>query len=82
MKHISNDIDLPEGHEKKPLVKIIREKCLDCCAQQHTEVRMCHLTDCPLWPYRMGKNPFRKRTMTKEQKQDASKRLLEQCNSD
>ena len=35
--------------------KAIRLKCLDCCAQQYKEVRMCTLKKCPLWRYRMGK---------------------------
>ncbi|MBI1302049.1 MAG: hypothetical protein GC137_10430 [Alphaproteobacteria bacterium] len=63
------------GHSKKPLLKVMREKCLDCCAQQSSEVRLCAVKSCPLWPYRMGKDPFRKRTMTDEQKQAAAKRL-------
>ena len=63
------------GHTKKPLLKVIREKCLDCCGGQHSEVRICHITTCPSWPYRMGKNPFHKRKMTDEQKQAAAKRL-------
>lgn len=41
-------------------VKAIRAYCLECSNQQPSEVRDCHLTDCPLWPYRMGKNPNRK----------------------
>ena len=38
-------------------VKAIRAKCLDCSAWQATEVRLCVMHDCPLYPYRMGKNP-------------------------
>ena len=38
----------------KPL-KAIRKKCLECQANQGIEVRNCNITDCPLWPYRMGK---------------------------
>jgi hypothetical protein len=53
---------------KKSLLKSIREKCLDCCSNSHAEVRKCHITDCPLWEFRMGKNPFHKRTMTEDQK--------------
>lgn len=49
------------GHEKLPLLRVIREKCMDCCAQQQVEVRKCTAVDCPLWPYRMGKNPFSER---------------------
>lgn len=46
------------GHEKSPLTSVIRAKCLDCCGGQPSEVRMCVAVDCPLWPYRMGNNPF------------------------
>ena len=35
--------------------KAIRMKCLDCCAYQPSEVRLCTSLDCPLWRYRMGK---------------------------
>jgi len=47
------------SHKKKRLLSVIREKCLDCCCQQISEVRKCVMTDCPLWPYRMNSNPFR-----------------------
>lgn len=35
--------------------KAIRLKCLDCCAFQSKEVKLCTSTNCPLWRYRMGK---------------------------
>lgn len=41
-------------------LKAIRAKCLDCCADQPGEVRLCPSENCPLWPYRMGHNPNRK----------------------
>ena len=43
----------------KPLtpVKAIREKCIDCCAGQLVEVRLCPSVDCSLYPYRMGHRP-------------------------
>jgi len=47
------------GHLPKPMLKIIREKCLDCCVGQVGEVRNCVSTSCPLFPYRMGTNPLR-----------------------
>ena len=68
---------LKTNSQKTPL-KAIREKCLDCCGHQYSEVRGCHITDCPLWIYRMGKNPFHQRSMTDEQRQAAAKRL-EDC---
>lgn len=46
------------GHTKNPLLRIIQAKCLDC-AHSSSEVRKCVALDCPLWPYRMGANPFK-----------------------
>jgi len=42
-------------------VKAIREKCLDCCCGSSQEVKMCVITDCALFPFRMGNNPYRKK---------------------
>ena len=38
-------------------LKAIRAKCLDCVCGQPQEVRLCPCKDCPLYPFRMGKNP-------------------------
>lgn len=38
-------------------VKAIRKKCLDCSGDSRKEVRECVVLDCPLYPFRMGKNP-------------------------
>lgn len=38
-------------------LKIIRAKCLDCSCGQQSEVRLCPVKRCPLWPFRMGHNP-------------------------
>ena len=40
-------------------LKAIRAKCLDCMCDQLAEVRLCPCKDCPLYPYRMGRNPNR-----------------------
>lgn len=80
MKNISDDIDALQGHIKKPLLKVIREKCLDCCVYQPSEVRLCACKKCPLWPYRMGINPFHERKMTKDQKRAATDLILKQKN--
>lgn len=75
MKEVLNDKVHLKNHSKKPLLKVIREKCLDCCVDQPSEVRKCHITACSLWPYRMGENPFRKHKLTNEQIQAAVERL-------
>ena len=48
----------------RPL-KAIRLKCLDCCCDQANEVKICEIKNCPLWPFRFGKNP---KDETKEKK--------------
>ena len=40
-------------------LKSIRKKCLECSGGSPKEVTECHITDCPLFPYRFGKNPKR-----------------------
>lgn len=58
-------------------VKAIREKCLnDCCAGDRNEVENCLCPTCPLFPFRMGKNPFRKeKVLNDEQKEKLINRL-------
>ena len=50
-----------EAYSAAPLLKIIRNKCLDCCCDQPSEIRKCTAVGCALWPYRMAKNPFSNR---------------------
>ena len=47
-------------------MKAIRAKCLDCSCYQPKEVRLCPVTSCAIWPYRLGKRP----------KQEAPKELV------
>ena len=39
-------------------IKAIRARCVDCCGGVVGEVRKCTALRCPLWPFRIGKNPF------------------------
>jgi len=62
--------------EPIPVLKAIRAKCLDCCADHPSLVADCHITTCALHPFRMGKNPFRAmREMSDEQRAAAAERL-------
>ena len=61
--------------EKISPVKAIRAKCIDCCVGEMAEVRNCQIEKCPLYPFRMGKNPYRSRNMSEEQKQKVADRL-------
>lgn len=44
---------------KTPL-RAIRAKCLECSSGKPSEVRNCLVEDCPLYPFRFGKNPSRR----------------------
>lgn len=51
-------------------VQAIRAKCLDCCAGQPGEVKLCPMEDkCTLYPFRLGRNPNRKGTSNERSKQ-------------
>jgi hypothetical protein len=52
---------LERVHPPAPLLDVIREKCLDCCCCQPSEVDRCTAVGCSLWPYRFGTNPFSNR---------------------
>ena len=54
--------DFPANSRGKSPIKAIRAKCIDCCCGQKAEVRKCVSTDCALWPFRMGVNPFHGKT--------------------
>ena len=44
----------------------IKNKCLDCCCGQTSEIRECTLVKCPLHPFRLGKDPFRNQSEAEE----------------
>lgn len=51
-------------------VKAIRAFCLECCGDNRNDVRDCTAPNCALYPFRMGKNPYRtKRELSDEQKE-------------
>lgn len=59
-------------------VKAIRKFCLECCGDSSAEVKTCSAPRCPLYAFRFGKNPYRKkREMTEEQREAAKTRLAE-----
>ena len=49
------------GHTRVSPLKALRLNCLDCCNGSAQEVRLCTAVDCPSWPFRMGKNPWRRK---------------------
>ena len=59
-------------------VKAIRAKCLDCMGGHTKEVRMCDSVDCPLYPFRLGKNPNMQANRTPAQLEALEKGRLSQ----
>ena len=49
------------GHARVSPLRALRMKCLDCCNDSAQEVRLCTAVDCPSWPFRMGRNPWRRK---------------------
>lgn len=41
-------------------IQAIRRKCIDCAGGSYKAVRNCEEEDCPLYPFRLGKNPNRR----------------------
>lgn len=57
-------------------LKAIRAKCLDCCCDQAYEVKLCPCEKtCALWPFRLGKNPYRKNNLTEEDRALRAERM-------
>ena len=46
------------GHSQMSPLSAIRKKCLDCCADQVSEIRLCEAVHCALWPFRSGQHPY------------------------
>lgn len=58
MKHRCETKDGPKDVEITP-VKAIRLHCLECLGFSSMEVVNCSRSLCPLFPYRLGRNPAR-----------------------
>ncbi len=47
------------GHSPMSPLKALRLRCIDCYWGCLKSVRCCTAMDCPSWPFRMGRNPWR-----------------------
>lgn len=63
-------------------IKAIKEYCLECCMENLSEVKACTATECALYAFRLGKNPYRaKKVLTEDQKRELAERLKPAKNS-
>ena len=65
-----------EVKENTNVLRAIRLKCYDCSSYQSNEVRECIVTNCPLYPFRLGKNPFRKKELSDEKRNELRERFI------
>lgn len=44
------------GYEREKMTKgkAIKKYCLECGGSERANVILCHILDCPLWPFRFG----------------------------
>ena len=62
--------------ERIPVLKAVRLKCLDCSGFSSNEVKLCPVKKCTLYPYRFGKDPYRrKRKYTEEESEALARRF-------
>lgn len=73
-KTLSSEILGEMGHVPLPLLRVIRNFCIECCGGDRTEARRCVAVRCQLWPYRLGKNPFRQNNLDDERRAELSAR--------
>ena len=66
-----------EEKEIKSPLKAIKAFCIECCGDSYNEMKRCPATNCKLYPFRFGKNPYLKKEMTEEQRKAASERMKE-----
>ncbi len=48
------------GHTPMSAQKALRLHCIDCAGGSPHEVALCTARKCPAWPFRLGRNPWKK----------------------
>lgn len=64
-----------EVSENTNVLRAIKLKCLDCSTYNINEIKECPVKNCPLYPFRLGRNPFRKRELSEEERTKLSERM-------
>ena len=62
--------------ENTNVLRAIKLKCLDCSTYNINEIKECIVKNCPLYPFRLGNNPFRKKKeLSEEERNKLSERM-------
>jgi hypothetical protein len=61
----------------------IKVKCLDCSGGSRAEVKQCLVTACALYPFRLGKNPWRREVSqaTREMRRRNAAKIAQRVNT-
>ena len=62
--------------KKRSPLKAIRAFCLECMCSQREEIKKCTAPGCPLYEFRLGKNPYLAQTLTEEKRQNLRDRMI------
>ena len=73
MKRSTEDILKELNAHVKNRKAAIRAKCWECSNFQTNEISDCAIPDCPLYRFRMGKDPLNVRIMSEKQKEALKK---------
>jgi len=61
---------------KDHMSRAIRKYCRGCSGDSTKEVKLCVIDYCPLFPFRMGEDPFKKKlNLTDKERKERSARL-------
>ena len=65
-------------NELLPLIKVIREKCIECCNGSSYEVKLCPRNNCSLFHYRLGLNSEMPKSTPKKDETDEKGTIREE----
>ena len=59
-------------------IQAIKAYCLGCMCGSKSEVTLCPVTDCELYPFRLGRNPnYKGRQLTDEEREKRAEQMRE-----
>lgn len=62
-------------------LKAIRAKCIECSGDSAYEVKRCPSSDCVLYAFRFGKNPYRKKAEISDERRQQMRESMKNARS-
>ena len=67
---MNDDIFVRSEHKPTNPVKVIRLFCKECMCGSSAEIANCTAPKCPLYDWRMGTNPYRKKRILSDDEKE------------